>query len=114
MDTIERNEQHLRYLRVSRRVTHGADELQALEEEILQCENENTTLKAQRDRLPPSRAHAKAMRKRYYFDGSPCAQGHIAKHLTRNYECMRCRKIAEMKRRRKLSEQIRVEKESEK
>lgn len=114
MHTIAHNEQHLTYLRTLRHMTYDADELQALEEEILQCENENATLKAQRDRLPPSRAHAKAMRKRHYFDGSPCAQGHIAKHLTRNYECMRCRKIAEMKRRRKLAEQIRAEKESEK
>lgn len=99
MPTIDELEYNLDHLRILRKFTH-ADDMQATETEILETQNELATLKAERDRLPPSRAHAKAMRKSYYFDGIPCPMGHIAKKRTSNYSCMRCKKISDMERRR--------------
>lgn len=97
MSTIETLECNLKYLRTMRQFARE-DERHALEGEILEFENQVETLKAERDRLPPTRAHAKAMRKRHYFTGVPCDKGHISRRRTRNYECKRCHKLSEIER----------------
>lgn len=99
MTTIETLEHNLKYLRTMRQFTRE-DERHALESEILDVENQVETLKAERDRLPPTRAHAKAMKKRHYFTGEPCEMGHIARRRTKNYECKRCHKLSEIERAR--------------
>lgn len=109
MTTIRELEYNLDHLRIMRKFTH-ADDIPALEVEILEAQNQLAKAKAERDRLPPSRAHAKAMRKSYYFDGIPCPMGHIAKKRTSNYSCMRCKKISDMERRR---DKVKAKKEAQ-